>query len=178
MLEGAVHARLMQSLKALTIFGAEGCPGNAGKVNKIESQTVHDHDSLFPIVLKMVKTKLTPCIGQLKYGLSFSPSRRYFYTNVWQRPCKVLPNPRLTFCPCLDVISLHHFADVVISFCPDVVAVFSAVIHIGIPVLGLGANLSEFLPAVSANLLTLQDVVRDGTPSIVLGNPPFEVNAG
>lgn len=34
-LEGAVHARLMQSLKALTIFGAEGGPGNAG--NKIEN---------------------------------------------------------------------------------------------------------------------------------------------
>lgn len=39
-LDGAVHARLMQFLKALTIFGTEGGPGNAGKVNKIENWTV------------------------------------------------------------------------------------------------------------------------------------------
>lgn len=135
-LVGAVHARLMQSLKALTIFGTEGCPGNAGKVTKIENETLH-HDSLVPIIVKM-----------------------------------------LTLCPCLDVISLHHVADIIISFCSDVVAVFSAVIHIGIPVFGLWADLSKFLPAVSANLLPFQDVISDGTASIVLGNPPFEVNAG
>lgn len=34
-LVGAVQAKLMQSLKALTIFGVEGGPGNAGKRNEI-----------------------------------------------------------------------------------------------------------------------------------------------
>lgn len=34
-LVGAVQAKLMQSLKALTIFGVEGGPGNAGKINEI-----------------------------------------------------------------------------------------------------------------------------------------------
>lgn len=136
MLVGAVQARLMQSLKALTIFGTEGGPGNAGKVVKIENETLH-HDSLLPIIRKA-----------------------------------------LTFCPCLDVISLHHVADVIIRFRSDMVAVFSAVIHIGIPVFGLWADLPKFFPAVSANLLALQDVVSDGTPSIVLGNSPFEFNAG
>lgn len=87
-------------------------------------------------------------------------------------------DPMLTFCPSLDVISLHHFADVVISFCSDVVAILPAMIHIGVPVFGLWADLSQFLPAVSANLLALQDVVSDGAASIVLGNPPFEVDAG
>lgn len=33
MLVGAVQARLIQSLKALIIFGADGAPGNAEEIN-------------------------------------------------------------------------------------------------------------------------------------------------
>lgn len=84
----------------------------------------------------------------------------------------------LTLCPCLNVIGLHHFADAVVGFGPDVVAVLSAMIHIGISVFRLRANLAKFLPAVSANLLALQDVVGDRTASIIFGTPPFEINAG
>lgn len=34
-LEGAVQARLIQSLKALTIFGADGGPGNAEGIKRM-----------------------------------------------------------------------------------------------------------------------------------------------
>lgn len=34
-LVGGVQARLIQSLKALTIFGADGAPGNAEEINYI-----------------------------------------------------------------------------------------------------------------------------------------------
>lgn len=83
----------------------------------------------------------------------------------------------LTLCPCLNVIGLHHFTGALISFRPDVVAVLSAVIHISVPVFRLWANLAKFLPAVSANLLALQDIVCDGGASIIFGSPPFEINA-
>ena len=67
----------------------------------------------------------------------------------------------LTLRPCLDVVSLHHVTDPLISFSPDVVAVFSAMIHINIPIFRLWANLTQLLPAVAPNLLTLQYVVGD-----------------
>lgn len=84
----------------------------------------------------------------------------------------------LTLCSCLNVIGLHHFADVVVGLGPDVVAVLSAMIHIGISVFRLRANLAKFLPAVPADLLALQDVAGDRTASVIFGTPPFEINAG
>lgn len=82
-----------------------------------------------------------------------------------------------TLCPCLNVISLHHFTDTLISFCPDVITVFSAMIHVGVPVFRLCTHIAKFLPTIPANLLTLQDVSCDRRASIVFGNPPREVNA-
>lgn len=83
----------------------------------------------------------------------------------------------LTFCPCLNVISLHYFTDTLISFCHDVITVFSAMIHVGVPVFRLCTDIAKFLPTIPANLLALQDVARDRRASTVFGNPPFEVNA-
>lgn len=83
----------------------------------------------------------------------------------------------LTLCSCLNIISLHHFTGALIRFRPDVVAILSAMIHIRVPVLRLWANLAQFLPAVSANLLALQDVVCNRGASVVFGGPPFEVDA-
>lgn len=83
-----------------------------------------------------------------------------------------------TLCPCLDVICLHHSTGSLFSFSPDVVAVFSTMVHICVPVFRLWADLAQLLPAVPANLLTFQDEVRDRRTSIVFGEPPFELNAG
>lgn len=82
----------------------------------------------------------------------------------------------LTLCPCLNVIRLHHFTGALTSFCPDVVAVLSAMIHISVPVFRLWTNLVKFLPAVSANLLPLQDIVSDRGAAIIFGRSPFELD--
>lgn len=79
----------------------------------------------------------------------------------------------LTLRPCLNVIGRHHFTNALNCFCPYVVAILSAMIHICIPVFGLWAYVAKFLPAVSANLLALQDVACDRTASIIFGSPPF-----
>lgn len=84
----------------------------------------------------------------------------------------------ITFCACLNVISLHHLTDALISFCPDVVTILPAMIHIRVPVFSFWANLSQLLPTVSADLLSLQDVISDRGTSIVFRDPPFKINAG
>lgn len=144
-LEGADQARLIQSLKALSIFGVEGGPGYAkGKVK---------------IIINLKNFSTTPPILDTLSQIDF---------DVLQR--------QLTLCPCLNVIGLHHFTDALISFSPDVIAVLSAMIHISVPVFSLRANFAQFLPAVSANLLALQDVVSDRGTSVVFRRPPFELN--